>query len=91
MIISFKVLALGAANNDYVQVIHNTDPEAKCLGGSPPMIYLHEGGETKDIVFHLIGGGICLGTNLESTLESCYKRSKGGFGSSTKWPESYPA
>lgn len=90
LIISFIVLVLGAASSDYIKVIHNTDPEAKCLDGSPPMIYLHEGGDTKNIVFHLIGGGVCLGTDLESTLESCYKRSKGDFGSSKKWPETYP-
>ncbi len=25
----------------YKKVIHNTDPDAKCLDGSSPMIYLH--------------------------------------------------
>jgi hypothetical protein len=63
------VLSLStAATSDFVKVIHNTDPEAKCLDGSSPMVYLHEGGDTKNIVFHLIGGGVCLGLDLESTL-----------------------
>jgi len=26
---------------DYTKIIHNTDPNAKCLDGSSPMIYLH--------------------------------------------------
>lgn len=53
------------------------------------MIYLHEGGDKSKILFHLIGGGACMGTDVASTLESCYKRSKGQFGSSTKWPDTY--
>ena len=64
----FLILAVfslnAAASGDFVKVIHNTDPEAKCLDGSSPMIYLHEGGDTKNIVFHLIGGGVCLGLDL---------------------------
>jgi hypothetical protein len=27
----------------YRKVIHNTDPEAKCLDGSPGALYIHEG------------------------------------------------
>jgi hypothetical protein len=55
-------------NANYTKIIHNTDPEAKCLDGSSPMIYLHEGGDNKKILFHLIGGGACLGTDTTSTL-----------------------
>ena len=62
--LGFLVLVLGAANGDYTKIIHNTDPEAKCLDGSPAMIYLHEGGDTKNFVFHLIGGGACVGLDL---------------------------
>lgn len=87
---TLAILALSAASSEFVKVIHNTDPEAKCLDGSSPMVYLHEGGDTKNIVFHLIGGGVCLGLDLQSTLENCYKRSKSEFGSSTKWPDTYP-
>ena len=29
----------------YRKIVHNTDPdEAKCLDGSPGVLYLHEGG-----------------------------------------------
>lgn len=78
-----------AAEDYYRKIIHGTDPQAKCLDGSSPMIYLHEGGDTKNILFYFIGGGACMGTDLASTLESCYKRSKGQFGTSSKWPETY--
>ena len=64
ILLSFIILTLSIATKDYTKVIHNTDPEAKCLDGSSPMIYLHEGGDTKRFVFHLIGGGACLGTDL---------------------------
>lgn len=30
-----------------------------------------------------------MGTDLASTLESCYKRSKGRFGTSKVWPDTY--
>ena len=29
----------------YDLIIHKTDPDAKCLDGSPPALYLHEGGD----------------------------------------------
>ena len=73
----FVTFIFSTSSMNYTKVTHNTDPEAKCLDGSPPIVYLHEGGDTKKFVFHLIGGGACLGTDLQSTLESCYKRSKG--------------
>lgn len=71
--------------NYYTKIVHGTDPNAKCLDGSGPMIYLHEGGDTKNLLFYFIGGGACLGVDLSSTLENCYKRSKGRFGTSTLW------
>jgi hypothetical protein len=26
---------------DYVKIIHNIDPEAKCLDGTPGLLYVH--------------------------------------------------
>jgi hypothetical protein len=63
------ILAISVQSSMFYQkVLHNTDPNAKCLDGSIPMIYLHEGGDTSKILFHLIGGGACMGTDLASTL-----------------------
>ena len=89
LLICLVISCLGLASTDYTKVIHNTDPEAKCLDGSAPMIYLHEGGDTKNLLFYFVGGGACLGTDLASTLENCYKRSKGRFGTSTLWEDSF--
>ena len=43
----------------YQKVIHNTDAEAKCLDGSPGLIYVHEGGDPKNILIFMLGGGFC--------------------------------
>ena len=75
----------------YRKVVHETDPEAKCLDGSSPMIYLHEGGDTEHILFYFLGGGSCADKDLNSTLENCYQRSKGEFGTSTYWPTFFPS
>ena len=77
------------ASNYYRKLIHQTDPDAKCLDGSDPMIYLHEGGDTNKFIFYFLGGGACLGTDISSTLESCYKRSFGRFGTSTVWEDTF--
>lgn len=87
LLLAFAILAF--SQSDFTKVIHNTDPNAKCLDGTPPMVYLHEGGDTKNILFHFFGGGACLGTDLSSTLEQCYQRSKGNLGSSSKNPDIY--
>lgn len=42
----FLVLTLALAqdfNLNYEKVTHNTDPEAKCLDGSPAALYVNEG------------------------------------------------
>lgn len=64
-----------------------TDPDAKCLDGTPPVLYLHEGGDEKRFLLYFIGGGICSGLTIDSAIEDCYKRSKTILGSSDPWPE----
>lgn len=34
----------------YKKIVHTTDPDAKCLDGSPPALYVHQGSETKKFV-----------------------------------------
>ena len=43
----------------YKKIIHNTDPEARCLDGSPAFVYVHEGGLKDHIMLFFLGGGIC--------------------------------
>lgn len=76
-----------AGEDLYRKVIHNTDPNAKCLDGTPPALYLHEGGDTKKFLIFFVGGGYCRGKNLNQVLESCYSRSKGDNGSSKNLPD----
>ena len=70
----------------YRKIVHNLDPEAKCLDGSPPALYLHEG-DPNNILIYFMSGGSCSGNDLSSTLSNCYERSLGGYGSSLYWPE----
>jgi len=42
-------------------------------------------------MLYFVGGGLCAGYDLNSALESCYKRSKTNLGTSKKWPESMNA
>jgi hypothetical protein len=49
------------AEQPYKLVIHNTDPQAKCLDGSSPALFLHEGGDTKNFLIFFVGGGFCAG------------------------------
>ena len=80
------VLTVIVLSADYTKIIPGLDPEAKCLDGSPAYLYLHEGGDTKNIMLYFVGGGLCAGYDTNSALNSCYERSKGKMGSSKKWP-----
>lgn len=73
-------------NAPYRKVVHGTDPEARCLDGSPAAIYLSEG-DPKNILMYFMGGASCGATDLSQTLESCYQRSKIHLGSSLYWPD----
>ncbi len=74
----------------YRKVIHNTDPEAKCLDGSPASLYIHEGTEKDKFLLFFNGGGFCGSLTLSDTLETCYQRSKTDLGSSNPLPETFP-
>lgn len=40
IVLSFFALA---SSQKYKKYVHSTDPDAKCLDGTPPAIYVHEG------------------------------------------------
>ena len=80
--ILFLVAAALAAEQPFRKVIHNTDPNARCLDGSSPAIYIHQGTDPNNFIVFFNGGGICSGNSLSETLESCYQRSKTDLGSS---------
>lgn len=45
----------------YKKIVHVTDLDAKCLDGTPPAIYVHQGSETDKFLIFLEGGGYCQG------------------------------
>jgi hypothetical protein len=63
VLLSIIVLA-SSAETPYKKVIHNTDPDAKCLDGSSPAIYVHEGGDSDKFLIFFMGGGYCEGKTL---------------------------
>lgn len=54
-------VALGAS---YTKITHKLDPEAKCLDGSSPAIYLHQA-DPNNILIYIQGGGVCGGSSLQ--------------------------
>lgn len=71
----------------YKKLLPNYDPEARCLDGSPSLLYVHEGRDTKNFLIFFEGGGLCGEETLAKTVESCYQRSKTLLGSSKPWPD----
>lgn len=55
----FSLIVIANTQANYKKVIHNYDPEAKCLDGSPGLLYVHEGGDTNKILIFFEGGGLC--------------------------------
>jgi len=71
----------GVANYKLIKL---TDPEALCLDGSHAAYYINEGDPHK-ILISYEGGGWCGSSDLASTIENCYQRSKTALGSSLNY------
>jgi hypothetical protein len=87
ILLALLCTAAVAQEEPYKKVIHESDPDAKCLDGTPPALYLHEGGDDKKFLIFFVGGGYCEGTTLNEVLESCYRRSFGDNGSSKNYKD----
>lgn len=68
-VVALAIVLAFAAQDPYKKVIHNSDENAKCLDGSSPAIYLHEGGDLNKFLIFFVGGGYCRGSNLNEVLE----------------------
>jgi hypothetical protein len=45
LLILFIIWFIAVGNTQrYKKIVHTTDPDARCLDGSPPALYVHEGG-----------------------------------------------
>ena len=92
LLVLMSLTALCLGEGPYRKIVHDTDPNAKCLDGSSPLLYLHEGGDKTRFLIFFVGGGLCSGRTLEETLEDCYKRSQTDLGSSNiGWPDTVNA
>ena len=87
-ILIFCCLALALAQEDYTLQLLPTERGARCLDGSPAGFLYHRGTSPNDkkFIIYMDSGGFCGGFTLEDALESCYKRSKTGLGTTTKYP-----
>jgi hypothetical protein len=81
------LLAASVQAQHFRKVVNNRDPEAKCIDGSPPIYYIHQGIAKNNFIIWFYGGGFFGAEDLPSTLESAYQRSKTLLGSSLEWPE----
>ena len=79
--------AILAAEQAFKKVIHNTDPKARCLDGSPPALYIHQGNDPNKFIIFFNGGGSCIGASISDVIENCYQRSKTDLGSSKNLKE----
>ena len=52
----------------YQKKSHQTDPEAICLDGSTPAVYVHSGSEPENILIYAIGGNACLADTFQDSI-----------------------
>ena len=63
IILCTLLLSLASSQN-YHKLNYPTNPEAKCLDGTSPALYIHEGSQTNKIFIYFFGGGFCQGNSL---------------------------
>lgn len=87
-LLAYLGLIIAISGQKYTKIVNTLDPEAKCLDGSPPIVYVHQGLLAKsNIIIWFYGGGFFGAEDMASTLETAYLRSKTQFGSSLYWNE----
>lgn len=62
LLLAFSVVA---EDELYNKIIHYTDPDALCLDGTPPLLYVHEGTDKNRFLIFFMGGGLCSGMTLD--------------------------
>lgn len=82
------LIALTLSSEVYQRLENNIDPEAKCLDGSTPKVFVHQGSAPDRILIYLFGNTSCMtGNTHEDNMNNCVKLSKSRFGSSKFMPE----
>lgn len=52
-LLAIIVVLSGINAQKYRKIVHTTDPDAKCLDGTPPALYVHEGSEKDKFLIFL--------------------------------------
>ena len=87
IILVLLLLVLASSAELYRKLIHNTSASARCLDGTSPALYIHDGGDQRKIMIFFVGGGYCSGESVDQVLQSCYERTSSELGSSNYLPE----
>jgi hypothetical protein len=56
------------SSQHFKKVINTLDPEAKCLDGSPPIYYIHQGLSKSNFIIWFYGGGFFGSEDISSTI-----------------------
>jgi hypothetical protein len=56
------------SSQHFKKVINTLDPEAKCLDGSPPIYYIHQGLSKGNFIIWFYGGGFFGSEDISSTI-----------------------
>ena len=61
MLSAFSLLTLITLAHaiEYKKIMPDLGPEAKCLDGSSPALYIYQGSEPENILIWLVGNGTC--------------------------------
>lgn len=65
---AFLAVLLIIQGQHFKKMVNTRDPEAKCLDGSPPIYYIHQGISKSNFVIWFYGGGFFGADDLPSTL-----------------------
>ena len=68
LIVCLNSIQYFKGETNYKKIVHNFDPEAKCLDWTPGLLYVHEGGDPKKFLIFFQGGGLCGESTLSKTL-----------------------
>ena len=60
-LIFFTLISVTLSSDLYKLILQPSERGAACLDGSPAGIYVHEGGNNKNVMIYLEGGGFCAG------------------------------
>eukprot|EP00347_Sterkiella_histriomuscorum_P011399 403372607 len=74
-------------NRMYRRILFDESTDAMCQDGSPAAIYHSKGygSGSKNAIIYFEGGAWCMGRNTTETLNDCYNRSFGQYGTSTDY------